>query len=127
MVAEQHYALFHKRMERENYREIPEIITLYHQYHYNRKVKRTGQERWKRISADNGSAESSSFRRRCRVMWLQKYEDHPIIRFYNQHLVSYQKQLEECAQLSVSINTDDKGIFSASLENEYALMACALE
>ena len=29
--------------------------------------------------------------------------------------------------MSVSINTDDQGVFSTSLENEYALMARALE
>ena len=29
--------------------------------------------------------------------------------------------------MSVSINTDDLGVFSTSLENEYALLACALE
>lgn len=28
---------------------------------------------------------------------------------------------------NISINTDDKGIFHTSLENEYALMACAME
>lgn len=34
---------------------------------------------------------------------------------------------KNCPQLSVSINTDDQGVFSTSLENEYALMAIALE
>ena len=32
-----------------------------------------------------------------------------------------------CAQMFVSINTDDKGVFHTSLENEYALMASAVE
>ncbi len=32
-----------------------------------------------------------------------------------------------CPQLFVSINTDDKGVFNTSLENEYALLASALE
>ena len=35
--------------------------------------------------------------------------------------------IKNCPQLSVSINTDDQGVFSTSLENEYALMAIALE
>ena len=30
-------------------------------------------------------------------------------------------------QLSVSINTDDQGVFDTLLENEYALMALALK
>ena len=61
------------------------------------------------------------------ISGLQKYDEHPIIRFYNKHLVNDRDKLDACAQLSVSINTDDKGIFSTSLENEYALIACALE
>jgi adenosine deaminase len=36
-------------------------------------------------------------------------------------------KLNECAQLCVSINTDDKGVFSTSLENEYSLIARSLE
>lgn len=37
------------------------------------------------------------------------------------------KQLDDCAQLCVSINTDDQGVFNTTLENEYAIMARALE
>ena len=32
-----------------------------------------------------------------------------------------------CHQISVCINTDDQSVFGTSLENEYALMARALE
>ena len=35
--------------------------------------------------------------------------------------------LEQCPQIPVSINTDDQGVFSTYIENEYALMALALE
>lgn len=56
---------------------------------------------------------------------LRRYEDHPIIRFYNSEL--YHEKDELCAQINVSINTDDQGVFDTSLENEYALMAYALE
>jgi hypothetical protein len=38
-----------------------------------------------------------------------------------------QTEIDNCPQLSVSINTDDLGIFDTSLENEFALMAAALE
>lgn len=34
---------------------------------------------------------------------------------------------DACAQLHVSINTDDNGVFFTSIENEYALMARATE
>lgn len=54
---------------------------------------------------------------------IKRYETHPIIRFNARKL----KDVEKNQTLSVSINTDDLGIFDTSLENEYALMALALE
>ena len=33
----------------------------------------------------------------------------------------------EIAQMFVSINTDDRGLFHTSLENEYALLASSVE
>lgn len=53
---------------------------------------------------------------------FNRYDKHPITRFYNLGL----NKEEGCSQLHVSINTDDQGVFSTSLENEYALMALAL-
>ena len=58
---------------------------------------------------------------------FHEYKKHPIRRFYNKELTSDEKELNDCAQLSVSINTDDQGVFYTSLENEYALMTLALE
>ncbi|MCD8296126.1 MAG: hypothetical protein LUC88_00975 [Prevotella sp.] len=49
------------------------------------------------------------------------YETHPITKFNNKHLK------KRPFEISVSINTDDKGIFSTSLEREYSVMAAALE
>jgi hypothetical protein len=37
------------------------------------------------------------------------------------------EKIKECPQLFVSINTDDQGVFGTSLENEYALLAIAME
>ena len=42
-------------------------------------------------------------------------------------LTSSESKLNECPQIPVCINTDDQGIFSTYLENEYALIALALE
>ena len=49
---------------------------------------------------------------------------HPIMRFYNEGIApaGYKKHY-----LSVSINTDDAGVFSTSIEREYAVMVKALE
>ena len=38
-----------------------------------------------------------------------------------------EQELESCPQMNVSINTDDKEVFVTRLENEYALLALALE
>lgn len=54
---------------------------------------------------------------------IKKYEEHPIIRFNSRKL----KAVEPNMSLSVSINTDDQGVFDTLLENEYALMALALK
>lgn len=54
---------------------------------------------------------------------LQKYEEHPIIRFNGRKL----KETDTNMSLQVSINTDDQGVFDTSLENEYALMTIALK
>lgn len=52
-----------------------------------------------------------------------RYDEHPILKFYNHGLTtSYPRHT-----ISVSINTDDAGIFSTSLEREYSLMALDME
>lgn len=54
---------------------------------------------------------------------FERYENHPIFRFNH-----YQLSIEGASapQLSVSVNTDDQGVFDTSLENEYALLAACL-
>ncbi|MCQ4774279.1 hypothetical protein NE634_11070 [Lacrimispora saccharolytica] len=54
---------------------------------------------------------------------ITQYEEHPIIRFNSRKL----KVTEKGNNLSVSINTDDQGVFDTLLENEYGLMALALK
>lgn len=58
---------------------------------------------------------------------FKRYDKHPIIDFYNLGLESDPQKLKDSPQFFVSINTDDQGIFGTSLENEFALMAIALE
>ncbi len=55
---------------------------------------------------------------------ITKYEEHPILRFNSKLL---RKNNKNNMSLSVSINTDDQGVFDTLLENEYALMALALK
>ena len=54
---------------------------------------------------------------------MDKYDQHPILRFYNDGLSTPYKP----HHLAVSINTDDQGVFSTSLGREYSLIALALE
>lgn len=57
---------------------------------------------------------------------MNKYVQHPITRLYQMGL-PLDSQDKNCPQMSVSINTDDRGIFDTSIEEEYALLALALE
>lgn len=54
---------------------------------------------------------------------IDRYDQHPIVRFNNRKL----RQTEKNTSLSVSINTDDQGVFDTLLENEYALLVLALK
>lgn len=58
---------------------------------------------------------------------FRRYDMHPIFRFNNMGLVRTDGGHDPSPQLSVSINTDDSGIFDTSLENEYAVIAASLE
>ena len=55
---------------------------------------------------------------------FKRFDKHPILSFYNKHLGTTD---QDSAQLSVSINTDDQGVFDTNLKNEYSVMAAALE
>lgn len=57
---------------------------------------------------------------------MSRYIQHPIVRLYQMGLYA-DDQCANCPQMSVSINTDDKGVFDTSIEEEYALLALALE
>ena len=54
-----------------------------------------------------------------RIGGIDRYDEHPIYRFTK---VRWLKR----KNIIVTVNTDDKGIFSTSLEREFSLLACAL-
>lgn len=58
---------------------------------------------------------------------ISKYEKHPITLFSNLQYSNGGVFDFECNHISVSINTDDLGVFATSIENEYALLAIAME
>lgn len=130
----------------ENIRYIPEVDIIYYMYHYCRRVKEEGKKIFKfkvderyaraveRIQREmqiwigkKGIAIETNPSSNFRISSMERYEEHPIRVFYNKGLTSDESALKNCPQLNVSINTDDQGVFSTSLPNEYSLMAYALE
>ncbi|MFQ7262817.1 MAG: hypothetical protein ACLRO4_00245 [Lachnospiraceae bacterium] len=57
------------------------------------------------------------------ISTMESYAEHPILNLYTLGLETDQ----EVAQMFVSVNTDDCGIFHTSLENVYALLALSVE
>lgn len=135
---------YNQKIPNENIRNNERIRCLYNAYHFNEHVRREGNKKFfykingqyidlvKKIQKKmQFSLSYKGIMIECnptsnfKIAQLEKYSAHPIIKFYNYDL----KQIhdDECAQLCASINTDDQGVFDTSLENEYALMAYALE
>lgn len=119
---------------------------LYYEYHFNKKAQMQGDIAIIFPIAHNHYAEFVKMVDEVRELLLSKIErlhiaiecnpssnlrigemtdyiEHPIFRFYNYGLNTPYPSHE----ISVSINTDDSGVFSTSLEREYALMGIALE
>lgn len=119
---------------------------LYYEYHFNKKAQENGNKSVIMPIAHNHYVEFVKMVDEVRELLLSKIErlhiaiecnpssnlrigemssyiEHPILRFNNYGLNTPYKPHD----ISVSINTDDSGVFSTSLEREYALMGIALE
>ncbi len=115
---------------------------LCHYYHYNYYVKQKGSEQTEyqlpysminvvqkiqkkmqhKVASLNLGIETNPSSNYL-ISTFRDYCKHPIFSFNDSGL--YDKP--DNPHLFVSINTDDLGVFDTSLENEYALMAAALE
>ena len=123
-----------------------EVAMLYHFYHYNADVRREGKKvidvkvnlnyikavekvqkalQWE--IAKRGIGIETNPSSNYMVGTFKRYAKHPVINFYNKGLTLDTAKLRECPQIWTSINTDDQGVFNIKLENEYALLARALE
>lgn len=119
---------------------------LYVAYHFDHQVKKAGlqsvtievpyhyikalqdvQKKQQRIIVEKGIGIETNPSSNYLIGRFGQYKDHPILRLYNLGLERDPVKLKECPQMFVSINTDDQGVFQTLLENEYALMAAALE
>lgn len=141
-----HYKTNWRYPRRFDIRYIPECSLLYYYYHYNTDVKREGQ-RFITVNIRNnyvqgvkavqkalqfdiarrGLSIETNPTSNALIGMFREYQKHPIITLYNRGLAHTKDELHECPQINVSINTDDSGVFFTCLENEYALMAYALE
>lgn len=127
-------------------RENDKAKKLYYEYHYNKTAKENGNKAVILLIAHNYYEEFIEMVDKIREILLCKVErlhiaiecnpssnlrigemtsyiEHPIFRFNNFGLNTPYPPHE----ISVSINTDDSGVFATSLEREYALMGIALE
>lgn len=123
-----------------------EVALLYYLYHYDWKVRKEGgksiqvyippvyvkgveavQKAMGKDFAARGIGVETNPSSNLAISIAESYDELPIVQMYNKDLTWDEKKLRACPQINVSINTDDKGIFHTSLENEYALMACAME
>lgn len=126
-------------------RYILPAVMLNHFYHYNEKIKELGsqtiqvripanmvegislvQKGMQKKIARKGIGIETNPSSNLLISSIESYSEHPIIQFYNRGLTDDPEKLAACAQINVSINTDDQGVFATHLSNEYALMASAL-
>ena len=141
-VKYERYGFDHQIKDIDNLRKIDDIRKIYHAYHFDKKVRECGNEiiiqKVDRRYADvvkqlqdsmihqlvmNGIGIETNPSSNYLIGTIMKYDEHPILRFNSRKLGSPEKDMS----LSVSVNTDDQGVFDTLLENEYALMTLALK
>lgn len=85
-------------------------------------LMRTLQQRMQKYIGERGIMIECNPTSNYLIGTFKRYDEHPIFRFNG---FGFGGDAAE-GQLSVSINTDDQGVFDTSLENEYALLACSM-
>lgn len=142
---EEDYALnkFDKRIESARMNDRAQM--LYREYHFNPTSKSRGNQPIeytlplgliKSIVAIQAEMRKDIAHRKIaievnptsnlRICNIDTYDTHPILKFRN-YALTVMDDTNDCPQISVSINTDDQGIFATSLEKEFTLMALAIE
>ena len=132
--------------ELDKIRQEKKCTRLYSLYHYNEKIKRRGkeiveskidyelihvvskiQECMQKELAEKGLCIETNPSSNVLISTFGRYDGHPVVKWFNKGLTNDPELLRKCPQIDVTINTDDQAVFGTSLENEYALMAIALE
>lgn len=123
-------------------RKSENAVYLYYLYHYRKSVKDNGdlivvkklpeyfingvicaQKKMCQKVASFGIGIETNPTSNLFISTIKKYSEHPISSFYNNGLLKN----SESVQLNVSVNTDDKSVFSTSLTNEYTYLLFYLE
>jgi len=123
-----------------------EVVFLYHAYHFDEHIRHRGDKTTEFLVNDEyielineiQFAMQMLVKQRCigietnptsnfLIAGMNNFDRHPMFRFYNQGIESEHWGQRGTAQLSISINTDDQGVFDTKLENEYTVIASALE
>lgn len=126
----------------EEMRKDPLISELYYRYHFDKEVREKGervlekrvpelyiqgvlclQKCMQKKVAQKGIGIEVNPSSNLLISTMNSYAEHPVLNLYSLGLCDDQ----ENAQMFVSINTDDRGVFHTSLENEYALLASSVE
>lgn len=148
-VSRNHYEYYYINYQFPNEQEdrfIKEVGILYYMYHFDEQVRQNGdksieikvrndmiglvekvQRAMQKMVAERGIGIECNPSSNYLIGTFKRYDEHPIIKFYNKGLTNSEEVLDASEQINVSINTDDQGVFNVSLENEYAYMALALE
>ena len=147
-IQEHGYTSFH-RMKKPSlsvYRGDEKIRQLLNLYHFDKDIKEKGrqvesyriepdmarlveqlQNRMQHQLLEKGIAIECNPSSNVLIGPFNKYQDHPIFRFNRHGLRVPHWEKEPPANLCVSLNTDDQGIFDTSLESEYTYVARSLE
>ncbi len=141
-VRYERYGFNHQIKDIDNIRKVDDIRKIYHAYHFDKEVREKGNEvtiqktdrRYSdvvrllqdsmihRLVMDGIGIETNPSSNYL-IGTIKKYDEHPILRFNSRKLGNMPTDMS----LSVSVNTDDQGVFDTLLENEYALMTLALK
>lgn len=140
------YNYNNKYEELETIRNEKRCTKLFYRYHYDEDVKNRGKEIvefkiepelirvvekvqlcLQKEVLDCGLGIETNPSSNYLIGTFRSYAKHPIVNWYNKKLTYDKDSLANCTQLDVTINTDDQAVFGTSLENEYALLAIALE
>ncbi len=122
----------------------PDAVKLFYKYHYDRHAKyEGGRPVEQKITEEYINAVAQVQKILCNkvaglgigiecnpssnilIGMTKEYIGHPILRFNHYNLSGMDE--DGIPEMFVSINTDDMGVFDTNLENEYALMVCALQ